>query len=260
MSSVASLYGTTTSAYTLYNMTVKKKDTAIATYGKQKDVQSEVDYFKSKIGSIKSVDDLFKNTRLTNFVLTAVGLDDQLNSLGLVKRALTQKASDPKAVMNVLTDTRFKSAAAVLKLGEDGIKTLTDPATISHLADLYVQGKYEEDLGAQNEAVPLARYFKAVASTLTSPYDILGDARLRKMVTDTLNLPPELAIQPVETQAAVIEQKLGMKNLKNAAFVDKFVTRYLVQSDQQQGGAASGPTSYLLSLFPGGSGGVNLSV
>ena len=59
------------------------------------------------------------------------------------------------------------------------------------------------------------------------------------MVTTALGLPPQIAYQPVTSQAALIERRLDVTRLKNPAYVDSLVKRYLVL----RSGGASGVTA-----------------
>jgi hypothetical protein len=247
-----SLYGSTSSAYALFKIAEQKKSTALESYARQPAVERELKYFKDKIGAVNSVDDLFRDRRLAAFILTSVGLGDDVNYVAKAKRVLSQQMGDKKSLMNVLQDPRYKSAAKILRLGEDGVATLKMPETTEKLAELYVMVRHEDDLQKQNGAVPLARYFNAKASSITSAYDILGDTRLRAMVLETLSLPRELAIQPVETQAATLERRLDLKKLQDPKFVDALVSRYLIGVDQKQ--ANAGARSPILGLFGGQSG------
>lgn len=261
MTGTLGLYGSTTSAYALYRVAEQKKATALDAYARIPGVAREIDYFKEKINKVGSIDELFRDRRLAGFLLTSVGLGEDVNYIAKAKRILTQQASDKKALMNVLPDSRYKSAASVLKLGEEALENLKSPETIEKLTELYVMVRHEDDLQRQQPAVPLARYFKAKAATISNAYDILGDARLRSVVTETLGLPAEIAVQPVETQAAAINQRLNLTKLQNPKFVDTFLSRYLIQTDQKQSGAAT--SSPLLQLFgpPAGSlTGINLLV
>ena len=56
------------------------------------------------------------------------------------------------------------------------------------------------------------------------------NAVLRRVVTKTLELPDQIAFQPVETQALAITKRLDLSKLKDSKFVDNFTRRYLIAS------------------------------
>ena len=149
--------------------------------------------------------------------------------------------------MNKLVDKRFKSAASLLQLGEKGLVQIQRETTKDDLAELYVKNKYNAGLATQNSGVPLAMYLKDNAAGVRNTYDILGDQRLRHVVTTALGLPLELANQSVEAQAAAIEKRMKVSDLKDPKFVDKLAKRFLMASDTGTG--TGGAEQWKLNLF-----------
>ena len=149
--------------------------------------------------------------------------------------------------MNKLVDKRFKSAASLLQLGEKGLVQIQRETTKDDLAELYVKNKYDAGLAKQNSGVPLALYFKENVSGVRNTYDILGDQRMRHVVTTALGLPLELANQSVEAQAAAIEKRMKLSDLKDPKFVDKLAKRFLMASDTGTG--TGGAEQWKLNLF-----------
>ena len=81
-------------AIAAYQIAVKQGDKALEKMAARKDVKAEVDYFKNNIQSVKSVDDLFKDRRMMQFILDATDLGKETDKMGLLKKVLTQKAAD----------------------------------------------------------------------------------------------------------------------------------------------------------------------
>jgi hypothetical protein len=71
--------------------------------------------------------------------------------------------------------------------------------------------------------------FKKIAKDLDTPIKILGSALGREVVTTALGLPKQIALQSLEAQEKAITQRMDAKKLKQPAFVDKLVQRYLIQ-------------------------------
>jgi len=234
-------------ALAAYQLAVKQGDAALEKMAARKDIKAEVDYFRNNIQSVKSVDDLFKDRRMIQFVLDATSLGKESGKMGLIKKVLTEKAEDSDALMNKLVDKRFKMAAALLQLGEKGLAKIQRESTKDDLAELYVKNKYEAGLAKQNSGVPLAMYFKENAGTVKNTYEILGDQRMRHVVTTALGLPLELANQSVEAQAAAIEKRMKVSDLKDPKFVDKLAKRFLMASDTGMG--TGGVEKWKLNLF-----------
>jgi hypothetical protein len=200
--------------------------------------------------NIKSVQDIFKDPKLLNFILTATGLGDQTANVGLVKRALTQDPSQPSATVNHLPNKKFLSADQTLGLF-NGLSALQNPQTIQSLINNYQVNTFEQGIAQTDVTVANARYFArnvaqtvAGASTTTNAaLSILGDGVLRKVVTTALGFPPQLAVLPVQDQAAAIKSRVDVNQFKNPTFVAQFVTRYLTQVQIKQFQADLGGSS-----------------
>jgi hypothetical protein len=70
---------------------------------------------------------------------------------------------------------------------------------------------------------------------------------MRHVVTTALGLPLELANQSVEAQAAAIEKRMKVSDLKDPKFVDKLAKRFLMASDD--GSSGGGSNQWMLNLF-----------
>jgi len=77
---------------------------ALAKFKSAAQVQRDIEYFKTNIQKVGSVDDLIKNRRLMTFVLSAFSLDSEINALGRIKAVLNSDLSNVNSVANMLTD------------------------------------------------------------------------------------------------------------------------------------------------------------
>lgn len=220
------------SSITTYQKYATSAATLQTTFEKTSNIQKDIDYFKKAVAKVTSVDDVFKDYRLVSFLATATNLAGEEQYAGKMRRILSEKTSDTNAVMNRLSDKRYAQAAATLQFGETGVDTLQTQSTQDALISAYKQAKFETSIGTENIAVRKARYFEQyITSATSSVYNILGDAILRDVVTSTLGLPAQIAIQPVETQAAAITSRLDITKLNDAKYRDAFIKRYLTQYD-----------------------------
>lgn len=238
-----------TPALALYKQVESQGTAALDRFRKDPMVRREVDAFRERISKLDSVEGLFKDFKLMSFVLTASNLGEEAQYPGRAKRILGERADDANALMNRLTDKRWKSAAEALKLGETGVATIKSKEAVDQLAESYVKIKYEEKLGQQNMAVPYARAFLDKIGKVENYYDILGDRVLRDVVTTTLGIPKELAFQEVESQAAALQSRVRLEDLKDPKFAQKFAQRYMIMSDQKNQALSGGGQSWLLNLF-----------
>jgi hypothetical protein len=180
-------------------------------------VERDVKAFKEQLASVKTTEELFKNRRLMGFVLTAYGLETELNYMGRIKGVLMSDLSKPTSVANILKDRRYREIAGDLQMFKTGLDLLKNPATTDKVVDRYVAAQYELSISKENPALREARYFAKNIGKVSNVYEILGDNVLRKVVTSALGLPDQIAIQPVETQAELIKRRLDITQFKTAS-------------------------------------------
>jgi hypothetical protein len=213
-------------------------------------VQSNGNAAVAGTNNIKTVQDIFNDPKLLNFLLTATGLGDQSQNLGLIKKALTQDPTKPGAIVNQLQNKKFLAADQTLQLYK-GLAALHDPQTIQSLITNFQINTFEQGIAQTDQSVANARYFarnvaQAVSSastTTNAALSILGDGVMREVVSTALGFPKQLAVLPVQDQAAAIKSRVDVSQFKNPTFVAQFVTRYLTQVQMSQFQADLGSTA-----------------
>ncbi len=214
---------------------------------KRSDVQREVTYFEENIGDVKSLDDLFANRRLLNFVLSAFDLEGEEQNLGKIRKILESDLTDENSLANRFSDTRFKAMAEALNVAADGVATLTSDSMAGSLVEKYQRLEYERHLDEQAPGVRAAIEFGRRIEGASSTISLLADAVMREVVTVANAIPKEIAYQEEDAQVAAVAAKVDVNELKtDSDAVEKLVSRYLVLKDSS---STSSPQSYLLSLF-----------
>ena len=127
--------------------------------------------FRQALDSARTLDKALSDPRVLKVLLPALGLADQINNPGLVKRALLSDPKDPKSIASQL-GTTWKNAAATLNL-----KATTTPKTqaITGLTDAQTtavagQLRFGENIltaPATKSSVPKIRAFDGLADTVT---------------------------------------------------------------------------------------------
>jgi len=79
------------------------------------------------------------------------------------------------------------------------------------------------------------------------------------VVTKTLDIPREVAIQSVESQAGLLTRKVDITKFQDKAFLDKFIQRYLNKIDQETT-KSSGANSLYSGLLQGASSGYGIDL
>ncbi len=176
-------------------------------------IDNQISYFKENIGNVETIDELFEDRRLAEFLLSSFSMEGEINSLGRIKAVLEADFDDPVSLPNVLADPKFREIAETLRLDRDGLAVFEDTALIDQLTDRFIRNEFEVRLGEEDAALRQALFFSRSITNANTVFDVLGDQVLRSVVQGALQLPQELAIQPVDTQARAIESRIDIEKL-----------------------------------------------
>lgn len=222
------------STSTSYQMIARDLDRSLAQKGAEKSVARESAYYLDKIGGIKSIDDLFKDTRLYNYAMKALGLEDMAYAKAYMRKVLQEGLSDPSSFANRLNDDRFIRFAATFNFERDGEAATQTTAARQGVVDRYVRHSLEVSAGEENEGVRLALYFLREAPNVTSAYQLLADPALWQVVKTTFGFPDAMANADIEKQAAAVLDRLDIADLKDPEKLDKLVVRFTTVWDATQ--------------------------
>jgi hypothetical protein len=241
-----------------YRMVEASFDKQEAAFRNSAPVKREIDYFKTAIAKVTSADDLVKDYRLFRFVLSAYGLDSQIDAKAFMKKVLAQDPNDSDSLSNKLTDSRYSDIAKAFNFYNVGNANLKKSSFIDGLVDKYVTAEFEKSTERNNPGVRLALYFKRMAPSATSWYQIMGDKPLYEVVRTALQIPPAGSETGVESQAKVLEKRIGLANLKDPKFLESFINRFLANYDQVNAPATLSVASLIQPLPASASRGVSL--
>ncbi|MET3414909.1 DUF1217 domain-containing protein [Methylobacterium sp. 1030] len=217
------------STFTEYRLIAGNMTKALERKASEGSVRLEIEYFKSHIETVGSIDEFLADNRLYGFAMRAYGLDDMIYAKGFMKKALAGGIEDANSFANRLSDSRYKEFVAAFNFAKYGDKTTTwsnaGKATISAYTQTMGSGADANDEGAQ-----LRLYFEKQSSKIASVTDILADQALMAVVRTALGLPASMASASVAAQAALIEGKLDVASLQNSsargALLDKFTAAF----------------------------------
>jgi hypothetical protein len=215
--------------------------------------RTESEYYSATIDTIKSVDDLLKDTRLVTYIKKAFGFEGETISDETLKEALTSDLFESKGFLNVAPTTKFRELAAAFNFAADGtakrvsMGQAQDQDDLVRTQDLFIRQTMEETAGEQqSEGVRLALYFERKASTITSAFSVLADKALLEVVLTALNLPDSVAQADVDTQAKMLEKRIDFEDFKDPAKVEKFLARFAALYDVANPDTTSSVPSILL--------------
>lgn len=210
-----------------------------ASIAKQADVKRDIDRYTKVVKEAKTLDDVLDDPVARKVFMTANGLKDQINNVGLAKRVLNSDgaAGSPAAQLSAYNNAWVEAVKAwpTKTLGVEILKTGDALKTIS---DDFVAEKRLDMLDQQMPGLGTAILFKSIAKSLDTPLKILGSALGREVVTTALQIPKQIAIQSVEAQSKVIMQRMDPKKLDSDIYVDRLVQRYLINLNGGAGGVS----------------------
>ncbi|WP_280924927.1 MULTISPECIES: DUF1217 domain-containing protein [Ciceribacter] len=215
--------------------------------------ETEIEYYKTQMETISTIDEFLSDSRLTNFVLEAKGIDpESLKNEDLdLRKMFESDLTDPKSYVNSLSDGTFAEIVASFNFDLEGNLSSDPTGTIQQRGDTletvnkYLRQTLEEEQGDSSEGVRLALYFQRMAPSITSAYDILGDSALLEFFTTAYSMSDYFSSQDVEKQASTVSNFIDLEQLQDPDYVEKLVKRYTALYDTENGTTDSAALSIL---------------
>lgn len=232
-----------------YYVAMTKSDTSD---GAKKKAEAEVAYYRDKLQTLETVDQLVSDKRLTDFLLVSEGLSSTEVTPQTLRKILTSDLQDPQSFANSQDDIRLKKLAGSFSFNAMGIvEPKTDVGAqnergLIESSSLFLRQTLEEEAGNDNVGARLALYFQRMAPTITSTYEILADTALAEFVRTAFSIPAETASSDIDIQKALIERQLDLKDLQDPEKLDKMIRRFLALND-----VADGSQDPALQIFSG---------
>jgi len=208
-------------------------------------VSRESEYYLANIGKIDSVDEFLADERIYRYAMKAAGLEDMTYAKAFVRKVLDEGIDDTKSFANSLSDKRYKDFAERFNFKRYGATTTTFTRATQGTVDSYVRQVLEEGAGQGNEGVRLALYFQRKASGIEDAFQLLADPALMKVTETLFNL--NLSTGDIDRNAARIEQRLDLTDLKDPEKLAKLLTRFTAMWEIAQ--PSSTPASSITLLF-----------
>ena len=218
-------------------------------------IKADTKEYLAAIGSAVTLNDLLSDKKTVQYALTAYGVKSKSLSTDELRKILTSDLGDPKSYANAHSDKAIAKFAAAFNFKTDSSVRATDAGaqqSVDRLATdkLYLLQTLERQAGDTSEGTRLALYFLRKAPALTSPYGILADKALYQVVRTALGLPDGMVAMDTDKQAAMLKQKLDVKDFTDEKKLDKFVARFAGMYDAKNQDSSTNPA---LQLFGGSS-------
>lgn len=228
-------------------------------------VKRDIDYFREKIGTIKTADQLVADRRLLGVALGAFGLDADINSKAFIKKVLADGTLDTKALSNRLADKRYLDLSKTFGFGDYAVPRTQLSDFADKIIAKYSALQFEVAVGAQDGNLRLAldakRELPALAAKSQSEdtkwYAILGSPPLRKVFETAFGLPSSFAGLDIDQQLGVLtdraSQRLGSATVSQFTApeaVEGLIRQFLIRSNLSSSPTDAGTNA--LSLLQAG--------
>ncbi len=253
------------SGYAGWQFLNRTLETQKAVFTESSEIQRNEDYFRDRIGSVRTAKDLVSDRRLLSVALGAFGLDEDINNKYFIQKVLEEGTLDNTSLANKLSDRRYRELAKAFGFGD-----YTTPHTVlSNFPDKilgqYETRQFEIAVGEADTDLRLAmsiqRELPALAakdsSETTKWYTIIGSTTMSRVLQVALNLPSSVGSLDVDQQINVYAKKAEAiygssdpAQFTDRDAVDKLVRDFLLRSQLASGSTIS-PESAALMLLQG---------
>lgn len=238
-------------------------DSQQQTFNDSAPVKRATDYFREKIGSIRTAEDLVANRRLLEVALGAFGLEDDLDNRFFIQKVLSEGAASSDALASKLSDKRYAAFSEEFGFGEAGLPRTGLASFPEKITALYERHQFEKAVGDQDDDLRSALNVSAalddiVTSTKSNDarwFSIMGNAPVRAVIQTALGLPSSIAQLDIDLQLDAFKNRadatFGSNEVGNFADPDqqeKLIRLFMIRSESNAF-AASNSSSLALTLL-----------
>lgn len=235
--------------YAGWKMLDRTRPAQQAAFDRQPIVKRDDTYFREKIGSIASAEELVADRRLLKVALGAFGLEADIDNRFFIRKVLEEGTLTPGALALKLSDKRYQAFSSAFGFGDFA----TPRNKLSDFADRMIASwrdrQFEAAVGTVDENLRLAlnarRELSALAAKTQSEdakwFALMGQPPLRQVVEVALGLPSSLGRLDVDKQREVFRDKasrvLGDDRIGQFAGPDRMemlLRRFLLRAEAAQ--------------------------
>jgi hypothetical protein len=251
------------SGYAGWSLLSRTMPAQTAAFNKSPEIVRDVDYFRAKIGTVKTADQLVGDRRLLKVALGAFGLDSDIDNKAFIQKVLSDGTQSATALSSRLADKRYQQFAAAF--GFDQAQPATQSADFANtVVTAYQNREFETAVGDQdvdlrlalNAQRELANIAANSSSETTKWLTILGSAPLSKVFQKALGLPATIGSLDLDQQLSVYQTKADavfssgdISQFTDSAKVNSLVKRFLTRSQADQMISQTSSPSIALTLL-----------
>ena len=191
-------------------------------------------YYQEAIKNVTSVSSLLADPKLVAYVEKAYSIPTNTTSTVLTQ-VLTSDLTNLKSVANT-KGSNYASLASAFDFTSTGLigtetQGAQSKAQLYTTNSGYIDQQMENDASAQNPGIGLALYLQFNASKITDAYSVLADKKLTTIFQTALGLSSTSSAGSIESQAATINSKINLSDLKDPTKLKAFIQRFSVLYD-----------------------------
>lgn len=230
-------------------------------------IKRDETYFREKISSINTAEELVSDRRLLRVALGAFGLDADINNKFFIRKVLDDGTLSADALANRLADKQYLALSKAFGFGDNAIPNSQSSGFADRILSQYKTRSFESAVGEQDDTMRLAlnaeREIASLAGRASSSDDtlwftVMGNAPLRQVFQTAFGLPSSFGSldldQQLSTYKARAEQAFGDESIKQFSDPDALnalIRRFLAQGEVQNS-SSSGRTSAALTILQSG--------
>ena len=251
--------------YSGWTFLQRTKGAQAALFDKSPELARDEAYFREKIKSVMTADDLVGDRRLLKVALGAFGLDADINSKAFIRKVLSDGTLKEGALSDRLADKQYEKLSAAFGFGDFAVPSTQLSDFPDRILNLYKTRQFEVALGAQNNDFRLSlsaeRELADLSANRASSEDtkwfrILGSAPLRQVFQKALGLSSGIAGADLDRQLQTFKEKAErifgddtVSQFADPAKVDTLVRRFLVRSEAESLGTGAGPGALVVQML-----------
>lgn len=233
-------------------------------------IERDTAYFREKIASVNSAEDLVADRRLLRVALGAFGLSGDIDNRYFVRKVLEEGTVDRRSLANRLSDRRYFEFSRAFGFGDPGVPPTSHRPFGERIVSAYQDRRFEVAVGEQSETMRLALGARRELPELAAHdaredtlwLSVMGKPPLRKVFETAFGLPGSFGALDLDLQVeklrAYSRRTLGddsIAQFRAPERVEALVQQFVVRDQMNAGPPANTPGSVALQLLQGAQGG-----
>jgi len=229
-------------------------------------LQRDEDYFRARIGSIKTAEDLVADRRLLKVALGAFGLDADIDNRYFIRKVLEEGTLDTSDLANKLSNKSYAEFSRAFGFGDYSTPRTVLSDFSDEILGAWRERQFEAAVGEADNSMRLALnaerelpILAAKTSTETTKWlTVIGSKPLAEVMRVAFGLPASFSSADIDAQVSNLQRKaeamFGSSDpavFSRPEHVEKLLKMYMLRN--QSVGSSTTPQNAALQLLQAGS-------